>query len=290
MTSEFAIYSFGHNLESIRYPYLASIDSALALTKLINGFGAVYFAVCDCTDTTEIIVRERFKHQIASGELVILYHSWGDYHAIQVEICNFLLDEISKRDLKYAMKLDADEVLHEGSFSQFGDDLVTMSASGCRLGKPHYTHLLDDKRDFDFIYRTRAVIADMNAGLRYNDNDACALGGAPEFQTGLEVFHLGKWSPGRERESLLKEVTFTKLYRDLGFPDPRVVAQIEQGYLDYDKVFENAQQHGQVREWHGTYPVFVKSWVEESLARSEQFKLDLVAGKIRPLETERWWE
>lgn len=220
---------------------------------------------------------------------MISYHPWGDHHDIQVKICNFLLDRISEAQFDYSMKLDADEVLHEGSFLVFKEDLRKMADLGWGLGRPHYTHLLDDKRDFDFIYRTRAVIADMDFGLRYNDNDACALGGMPECQTRLEVFHFGKWSPGRERASLLKEVTFTKLYKDLGFPDPRVIAQLEQGYLDYDKVFENAQQHGQIRQWSGTYPSFVTRWVDEALVRSVQFKQDLAAGKLVPLETEKWW-
>lgn len=289
MTQELAVYCFGHNLEAIRYPYLASIESALALTRLINGTGAVWFAVCDCTDQTEQIVRDHFKHQISDGELMIVYHPWRDHHHIQVEVCNFLLDIISGRNFDYGLKLDTDEVLHEDSFAFFKDDLRAMAKYGYGLGKPHYTHLLDNQREFDFIYRTKAVISDLSVALRYTDNDACALGGSREASTLLEVIHYGKYQIGREREALLKEITFTRGYQDLGFPDPRVVAQLQQGYIDYDKVFENAKEHGQIRPWRGTHPAFAKPWVEQALVRSEQFKADLAAGQIKPLETEKWW-
>lgn len=286
----FSVFSFGHNLNLIRYPYLASIQSALVLTRKLNkGNGAAYFAICSCSDGTEDDIRDRFKHEIASGELKLIQHDWRDHHHVQVEICNHLLDEIGTNQ-SYAMKLDADEVLHQDSFDNFETDLMRMNHFGMVLGNPHYTHLLDPKRDFDFIYRDRAVIVQTKSGLRFEDNDACAIGGHQEFKTRLEVFHFGKWSPGREREALFKEITFTKGYADLGFPDPRVVAQLNQGYLNYDAVFENAKQHGEVREWHGTYPVFAEGWVKESLERSEQFKRDLTDGKIGPLETEHWWE
>lgn len=295
----FVPYGFGHNLNKIRYPYLASIRSALALARRISGYdrsGIVYFAICSCDDGTEESVRETFQVEIKQGELVILYYPWRDDDCrVQTEICNFILDNIhpmpDRHAPVYTMKLDADEVIHEGSFDDFEVDLHRMARAGVVLGDPHYTHLLDSHRDFDFIYRERPIISRLDSNLRFNDSDACDFGHrAPEAKTRLEIFHFGKWSPGRERESLLKEITFTKGYRSLGFPDMRVVDQLQQGYLDYDRVFENAKQHGEVREWRGTYPVFVQDWAKESLERAEQFKLDLAAGKIEPLETERWWE
>lgn len=288
MNQQLATYSFGHNLEKIRYPYLASIASCLALTRQVNGTGLVYFAICDCDDDTEISVQGRFGEAILRGELKLVYFPWKVHHSGQVEVANFLLDQIGEQAL-FALKLDADEVLHEESFDRFEIELGRLAGYGVDLARPHYTHLLDEHRDFDFIYRSKAVISRTSAGLRYADNDACALGGAREMQTGLEVFHFGKWSPGREREALYKEITFTEGYADLGFPDPTVVAQVQQGYLDYDRVFEHASQHGEVRQWTGSYPKFVMRWVMESLARREQFQLDLAAGNIPPLDVPHWW-
>lgn len=289
MANVLATYLFGHDLEKIRYPYLASISSALALTQQINGQAAVYFAICDCSDDTESIIRKRFENAIKFGELKIVYHPWRDDHYVQVEICNYLLDQIGEK-YAFALKLDSDEVLHDESFDRFAEDLTNLAGYNVDLARPHYTHLLDNSRDFDFIYRAKAVISRTSAGLRYNDNDACALGGSREMQTRLEVVHYGKFMPGREREALYKELSFTKGYKDLGFPDMRVVAQREQGYLDYDAVFENAHEHGQVRSWLGTHPLFAQAWVDEQLIREKQFKQDLASGRVVPIETEKWWE
>lgn len=291
MTTTLSTYLFGHNLVDILYPFIPSIHSALALTRFVNGpaIGSrVWFAVCDCTDETEVVVRAEFSEEIKSGELKIVYHEWGQTHYTQVEICNFLLDKVGE-STDYALKLDADEVLHEDSFAMFREDLESLSATKWSLARPHYTHLLDESRETDFIYRSKSVISKTSAGLRYSDNDACALGGAQEAQTRLEIEHLGKYQIGRRREALLKEISFTKLYKDLGFPDPRVVAQLEQGYIDYDKIFENAQHLGQIRPWLGTHPIFVQEWIDEAGRRDIEFLEEIKNGTVGKLETEKWW-
>lgn len=291
MITTLSAYIFGHDLVNILYPFIPSIESALALTRFVNGpaiGGRVWFAVCSCTDQTETVVREKFKPEIDSGELKIVYHEWGDTHYTQVEICNFLLDQIGE-STSYALKLDADEVIHDGSFGIFREDLEQLAGTRWSLARPHYTHLLDESRETDFIYRSKSVISRTSVGLRYSDNDACALGGAPEAQTRLEIEHLGKYQVGRRREALLKEITFTRLYADLGFPDPRVVAQLEQGYIDYDKIFENAQHLGQIRPWLGTHPIFVQEWIDEAQRRDSEFLEQIKQGKVEALQTEKWW-
>lgn len=291
MSATLSAYLFGHNLVDILYPFIPSIESALELTRFVNGPGVgarVWFAVCDCTDDTELAIHGKFGDQIKSGELKIVYHEWGKTHYTQVEICNFLLDSIGE-STDFALKLDADEVIHQDSFYPFKEDLEMMLEGHWSLGRPHYTHLLDEARETDFIYRSKSVISRTSSLLRYSDNDACALGGSREVQTRLEIEHLGKYQIGRRREALLKEITFTRLYADLGFPDPRVVAQLDQGYIDYDKVFENAQHLGQIRPWLGTHPSFVQEWIDEAGKRDAEFLEMVKSGNIGKLETEKWW-
>jgi hypothetical protein len=292
MAPTLAIYSFGHNLEDIQYPYIESIRSALYFTRHLGVFmgGTVYFAICDCSDKTEDRIRNSFPEEIQDGELKLFYHPWGDSHLTQVEICNYLLDQIGNQEV-FAMKLDADEVLHEDSLERFRLDLSRMSTMGNILGRPHYTHMLDPRREFDFIYRSRAVISRTSMGLRFTDNDACAIGGAPEYQTQLEIFHFGKWGPGREREALQKEISFTKLYgKPFGFPDERVTSQADKGYLDYDMVFEHAAQHGEMRSFYGTFPMFAKPWIARMEQREIEFQRELASGTFKKAEVERWWE
>jgi len=262
-----AVCLFGYRLNQILYPWRESIESALALAD------AVYF--CECygedgvwEDAQEIAAREHRFH--------LIRHPWGDHYSIQAVLGNLLMDEIGTQ-YDFALKLDADEVLGEWSFKDFRTDLVIMLGRNYALGCPHYTHLCpDDKHEFDFIYRSKAVLCDTHAHLRFDlgyGGDACALGGAKEYQTRLEILHFGKMSMGREKEALQKEYDFQQLYVELGFPDPIVVEQRNKlGYIDYEAIFHLAKEAGQFREYHGRYPVFVEKYLDQARKRHQEWK------------------
>jgi len=276
--SALSTYIFGHNLEKILYPYVASIDSALALTRSINGpgtTGQVWLAICDCEDDTEKIVREKFSTEIGNGELHIVYHPWGDHHTIQAKVGNFLLDQIGE-SAAYALKLDADEVIYEESFENFREDFYHVARGNHVLARPHYTHFCPDFwTTFPFIYASKSVISRTSMGLRFSlgvGGDACALGGAPEVQTRLEIQHFGKVQTGRRREALAKEWTFQQLYTELGFPDPLVAKQWEgQGFIDYDEIFHVARERGDFQMYLGDHPVFVKDWIAMMEQRDKEW-------------------
>jgi len=255
-----AVYLFGYKLDAIAYPWRASIDSALELAE------RVYFAPCD--DETEAAARDMHE-----ARLSIHPHAWGDHYTIQAHIANFLLDHIGTT-YDYALKLDTDEVLCEWSFLGFYNELIYMKSADYKLGRPHYTHFCpDDKTTFPFIYSSKAVLSDTAAGLRFSagpGGDACALGGSPEFQTHLEVFHYGKMHMGRRREALVKEHEFQKLYVELGFPDPKVEALWKNdGYMDYERVFDVSKSQGEFRAYRGQHPQFVSDWLSEMRAAEE---------------------
>lgn len=272
MTPTLAVYMFGFDLEKIKYPYLASVESALALA---GPSGAVYYCYCNpMGDDSPMQILHEFGDQANSGHLKILDHDWGDHHTIQAHIANYILDEIGT-SVDYALKLDMDEVIHEGSFVAFRSDLEFMHRTGAVLGRPHYTHYLTENLCTQFIYRTKSTISRTKDGLRFDTGrggDACAIGGASEFQTQLEIAHYGKYAVGREREAIYKERTFQELYRDLGFPDPIVVKQYEQkGYADYEEIFAAAKERGEFYECNDPHPTFVRQWLEESKLRSREF-------------------
>ncbi len=282
MRPTLAVYIFGHDLDKIAYPYLESIHSALLLTNLINSLAdesdlcpaRVYYCDCDSTDETVDHITGRFAADIDCGELVILEHPWGEHHTIQAHICNFILDAIGE-SVTFALKLDADEVLHERSYPVFAAELVHMQQNFISLGRPRYTHFTPDfDTTFPFIYDSKAVLARTGARLRFDTGrggDACALGGAAEFQTSLEIYHYGKVATGREREALYKEWTFQQMYTELGFPDPKVEAQREQGYLDYAQVFDVSKGKGEFTPFKGSHPKVVQSWINKLRWRSRQF-------------------
>lgn len=280
----FATLSFGYNVDSIRYPWRESLTSALALAD------GVFFAACD--EQTLASAKALAQHE---PRLHVIQHPWAEYfppeetHAyrIQAIIANRLLDEIGTK-YDYALKLDADEVIFETSIEPFRRQLEGMNENFVILGKPHYTHFIDEHTEWDFIYRSRAVITRTEIGLRFNEipdrgnADACAMGGAPEFQTCLEIGHYGKWAQGREEEALLKEVKFQELYEKagFGFPDPLVVeAQEKYGYIDYHRVFHVSKEQGGFRKYNGPHPKFVRQWIEDSKLRSKEFWSTLKASQ-----------
>lgn len=285
---QLAVYLFLYNTETIRYPWRESIRSALALTE---GRGAVYVAACRMPgqpdDGTIDQLGREFDKDIWDGRLKTTMLDWGESHEVQTSIANTMLDWIGK-EYEWALKLDADEVLHEASFDNFWKDLAIMRSTYKILGKPHYTHLVDWTHDFDFIYRSKAVLTATRSGLRFNDADACAIGGngIPEYQTRLEIFHYGKFSPGRERAALAKEVSFTKMYgKPFGFPDTRTVERVEQGYIDYAQFFGP----NELREWNGQHPAAMHDYLIDAHRRQVEFADDLVAGRIGPAPVEKWW-
>lgn len=272
MKPSLAVFLFGFNLDAILYPWREAIASASDLAD------AVFFAACDYETYFE-------AYQLAekNPKLHVSEDDWeGDYR-VQAHIANRLLDAIGTQ-YDFALKLDADEVLHEDSFDKFREDLEIMARGGWLLGRPHYTHLCpDDRHEFDFIYRSKSVLSWTSANFRFSTGkggDACALGGAPEYQTRLEIMHLGKMQTGREREALVKEYEFQKKYVELGFPDKIVVKQWEQdGFVNYDEIFAEAHRRGEFRDYNGPYPKYVMEWLENMRLRSREFWSTMQASR-----------
>lgn len=266
-----AVYCFGFELNKIRYPWRESLTSALTLAN------HVYFCECGSQDGTYEDLMTFIQDMGVSNKVTVLRHSWeGDYR-VQAVIANKLLDEIGTK-YDYALKLDMDEVIHEKSFGVFHQQLGLFHSFGAALIRPHYTHFSPDfDTVFPFIYDSKAVISRTELGLRYSlghGGDACAIGGAEEHQSQLEIYHYGKVATGREKEALYKEVSFTAKYVELGFPDPKVASQVDVGWLDYNKVFDVARARGDFKPFTGTHPVFMRSWIDMMRERSVEFWKD----------------
>lgn len=277
-----AVYLFLYQTERILYPWRESIRSALAL---VEGRGTVFVTVAQPVDgtpddgTVDLCLRE-FADEHADHRIRIGGGQWGNSHEVQTRLANDLLSWIGT-DYEWALKLDADEVLHEASFENFWNDLAIMRSTYKILGRPHYTHFCpDDTTTWPFIYDSKAVLTATRSGLRFHDPDACALGGdgIPEFQTRLEIFHYGKMQMGREREALDKEHRFQQLYTDLGFPDPKVEALIPQGYMDYMKVFDLSAGRGEFKPFTGQHPSFMDAYLASARFRALKFRRDVLHG------------
>lgn len=241
MKTMLAAYGYYHNCRKIKYPFVESIQSGLLV--------ADRFFVCDCesTDGTREVLQNLAR---TDPRIQFLSHPWGSHYRIQGAICNYILSEVPS-GYDYALQIQADEVVCEWTIAPFLNAMDEMKRAGANLGAPYYYHLCPDYRtQFDFIYRRKAVMSRMGVGLAYDPNsDGCSIAG-DYWSLPLELHHVGKVEIGRRKETLEKELEFQELYRDLGFPDPKIVALKDAGEMDYRKVFLSAE----FRPYNGPWP------------------------------------
>lgn len=234
-----AAYTYAYNVLKIDYPIVESIQSSLVLADRVF--------VCDCESTDG--TRELLEAVAAADNRVqLMSHPWGTHYRVQGRICNFMLERIEAEGYDYAVQVQADEVVCEWTVAPFLAEL----AAGFRVGSPKYRHFCPDYRTtWPFIYERKPVVTACKAKLRYDANsDGCGVTGGSPNPVSLELHHVGKVQLGRERQALDKEITFQQLYKELGFPDPKFLAQRGAGVVDYVKAFEGAT----FTPWVGPHP------------------------------------
>lgn len=228
-----AAYTYVRDCKKIDYPFVESIQSSLVIADRVF--------VCDCMSTDG--TWEALQSLAACDTRIeIMRHPWGEHYRVQGQICNGILERIEAEGYDFAIQVQADEIVCEWTVEAFRRDLANLPAS-VKLARPRYTHLCPDYRTrFPFIYERKAVLSRCRTGMRYDpDSDACSIAGGETADVALELMHVGKVQIGREAEALEKELTFQKLYRDLGFPDPKFLAQQATGKVDYRKAFTAAE-------------------------------------------------
>lgn len=250
MSSGITTLMLAHNLNKIRYPYLASIESVLTISE------QVLVIDCDCTDGTIADIRDAFppsKVQIVPGH-------WGTHYTVQGEMINLGLKYVQT---PWVFQIDADEVLHEKSY----DELLKIAKGhhNFTAARPHYIHFSPDfHTTWPFIYENRIRLIKMGHGWR-------AVGDACDFANGegqtyptrtVTVFHYGKVQTGRSKEALVKEWSFQQLYTELGFPDPKVTESLPSGKLDYNHVFSHDKEKGLFQPYIGEHPLAAKPYIE----------------------------
>lgn len=228
------VYTYVRDCVAIDYPFVESIQSSLLIADRVF--------VCDCHSTDG--TWETLQALAAvDTRIELMRHPWGDHYRVQGQICNGMLERITAENYDFALQVQADEIVCEWTATAFRNCLLGMFDGNYPLGTPAYTHLCPDYRtQFPFIYRRKAVLSRCSTGARYDpDSDGCSMAGGAVFDTPLEIMHVGKVQQGRADKALRKELEFQELYRDLGFPDPKFIAQEPAGAVDYRAAFAGAE-------------------------------------------------
>jgi hypothetical protein len=78
------------------------------------------------------------------------------------------------------------------------------------------------------------------------------------------VYHYGKVHEGTV--GFKKEINFQNLFKDIGFPDPKMKEMQEKfgkDYCDYVYLFESSIKEGKVRKFEGTHPEVMKKRISQ---------------------------
>lgn len=229
-----AVYTYTRNCKAIDYPFVESIQSSLMVADRVF--------VCDCysDDGTWEVLQAMAA---TDNRIEVMRHPWGDHYRIQGQVCNGMLERIDAEGYNFSLQVQADEIVCEWTIPAFRSELNGWKGSKwSATAAPKYRHFCPDYRTtWPFIYEHKAVAAPCRKGWRYDANsDACSLPSTHPTACALELHHIGKVSLGREEVALKKELEFQEMYRSIGFPDPKFIAQKESGKVDYRKAFEGA--------------------------------------------------
>jgi glycosyltransferase involved in cell wall biosynthesis len=250
-------YQFLYNGEKYDYPWRESLESVYPVAD------EIVVAECHSTDDTWEKLQEFASTR---PKIRLIRHDWVTHFSELSKIGNACVPEMSS---EWVTQIQADEVLHENSYPFF-EQLKTTPASEFRnlqgriatAFRTHYTHFLANyETEFDFCYQSLIRIAKRGSGW-WLHGDACQLDGGNKnlvIDSPVQVFHYGKVHEGHT--GFEKEWDFQALFKDIGFPDPKMLEMKEklgESYCDYLYLFKEQIAKGTVRRFTGTHPAVMK--------------------------------
>ena len=261
------IYLIAHDLEAYDYPFIEALDSALPIADelVINE--------CGSTDGTLAALQAWAQK---SSKVQIVQSEWIDNWRQLAVLGNYCVPFLKT---EWAWQLQADEIIHEDSYREirrrihedYGNDpdITAMNV--------HYTHFVANyETTFPFQYDRLVRIARRGRGWQLI-GDACHLaGGDPRgvVDTSIQVFHYGKVHAGST--AWQKEWDFQQLFRDNGFPDPKMQEmrqKLGEQFCDYLYLFRDYFNRGEFKQFEGRHPqVMNKRIAAAKLGGWEQFQ------------------
>ena len=256
--STLGVYQFIHNGEEYDYPFLESLESVLPIADKI--------VVCECesTDNTLNILKEfQEKHK---EKVTIIHRPWVKHFTELSTLGNYASTFL---DTDWKWQLQSDEVLHQNQYNNINAwlELIEKHNLNTTALTTRYTHFLANfETEFDFCYQE--IVRIHKRGSRWSlVGDACQLDGGNSkevLQTDIMVHHYGKVHEGTV--GFKKEINFQNLFKDIGFPDPKMKEMQEKfgkDYCDYVYLFESSIKEGKVRKFEGTHPEVMKKRISQ---------------------------
>lgn len=278
MDNLLGIYCFIRNGLKFDYPFIESIESAIPIANQI------VINECDSEDDTLnklLELKEKYPEKIK-----IIRDNWVTHHSQLCTKGNICIPHLTTQ---WHWQLQADEVLHEKDYDLILKTLYDTPSSIDAYKIFYYHFMANYETEFDFMYRRALRIARKGSNWWLTSDADELRGGNPdrvkEMDSSVKVFHYGKVKDGRV--GFDKELTFMNLYKDIGFPDPKLKEMREkfgEGYCDYIYLFEEAIKRGEVRKFQGTHPKVMEERIKNFKSKgfeqfTSRFKETLILGK-----------
>lgn len=252
------VYQFVHNAVTYDYPFLESLASAIPIADQI--------VVCECEsedNTLKILeeFRERYKDKIK-----IVHHPWVK-HFTELSIIGNYASTFLETDWKW--QLQSDEVIHEDQYLNIEVWLYLVTKHNIKVSAltTKYIHFIATYfHTFPFCYSEIVRIYKKGSNWMLV-GDACQLAGGNSeevLNTDITVYHYGKVHEGKK--GFKKEVDFQNLFRDIGFPDPRMEEMkniLGEEFCDYLYLFEDHVKKGNVKKFEGTHPSVMHNRIKQ---------------------------
>ena len=260
MKGSLGIYQFIRNGDYFDYPWRESLLSVIPIADQIS----VVECNSDMDNTYEELIE--FRDEFSTIEkFKIIRQDWvKDYRELssRANYASLFLNT----DFKW--QLQADEVLHENQYDYIRNFLSTVyNQTTFTCIKIKYHHFIGNfSTTFPFVYSEIKRIYRTGSGWRLI-GDACELAGESEdkvINSEIEVFHYGKVHS--YEKGFKKEISFQNLYKDIGFPDPKMKIMQEtlgKDMCDYLFLFEESIKKGETKEFKGIHPKVMEKRIQE---------------------------
>lgn len=251
--SELGAFSYIYNAVDFDIPFVESIESILPVVD--------QFILTECysqDNTWELCQKIQEKYP---DKIKLLRREWVKHYTEISSLANWTASFFDK-NIDYVVQLQSDEVIHQKDWHTLVQLPNVLKKSGKTAARWKYHHFLGNpKTTFPFCYTKLIRVTERYKGWNIiGDGDQFAKAGGyiPEnevLETNIIVFHYGKMKD--PHKGFKKEVSFQDLFKDQGFPDPKMeVMKKELGdeFCDYVFLFENAIKENKIEKFIGSHP------------------------------------
>ncbi len=262
MKNNLAGFSYIYNAIDFDIPFVESIKS------VIDAVDQFVLTECYSKDNTwEVCLQLRDEYP---DKIKLLRHKWVTHYSEISTLANWTMTHIAE-NIKYCIQLQSDEVAHEKDLDLLRRLPNLMHLNNKTAAMWQYHHFIGNPETvFPFCYSelVRVVKRGENwevigDGVQFNKYGN--LVPADEvLKTDIEIFHYGKMKD--PKKGFKKEVDFQNLFKDIGFPDPKMKEMQErlgEEYCDYVYLFESNVVDNKIKEFKGTHPKVMQDYLQK---------------------------